>query len=770
MMRLPLAIVGLCLALSSEANSPTEEIFAAETYAASVIAATTDNVFAALWDSGIEDCYPFETANVTDPAEGHVFGEWIYRNNSNWGAGFFAGLQWHFVDLHGSADWLARAQRITDDLAHWPTKGGDHDIGFNVLSSYGRQYAWGGDEVSRQALITAAGTFSNNHWMPAVGSLWSFNFPWGPKIEPINSERLRGPIRQRQNVIIDTSMNIELLFTGAKLAGEPEWFERGRSHMRNVVRDMVREDGGTIQVVDYWLADQFDGDGALTAEAGTLRGAYAWQGFSPESTWSRGQGWAIHGLASAYRETGDALILQGLLRAADYYLREMPADGVPPWDFNAPDISDQGWLDFYQGKDILARDTSAAAIAAAGLLELSRLLDDREQAQRYFDAAETILVSLSTPEAQGGYLSEGTDYASVLTQGTYTFSGYSKGLIWGEYYFLQALQRYRELVRPAPAWSATGVAGMTDRWARWPQHLWTVRNHAGKSALAIAHGQFADGLHGESLALALLDTPVGDSFTMSFAAALDMLLAERPDSNVVVIFDWVSADRYAFVRLGLSPESSGVFQYTAGTVTPIGSAQAALAATVDWQQISVERTAQSIIVRAEDTVLIDVELPGPAPASSLVGIGSYATAVAFAELEITPLEDISTFAAWAERHIDEPLLRDPLAIDPASGQLQLLRFIHGDANLPAPLRISRNGQGDLLVASSWRKAGGVQVRLSESNDLSGWSDISLDIALSPLPDGQGNYHLQLREEAAEWQFYRLNYLLETSGDSTPVVD
>ncbi|MCC5807319.1 MAG: hypothetical protein JJU00_13425, partial [Opitutales bacterium] len=161
-------------------------------------------------------------------------------------------------------------------------------------------------------------------------------------------------------------MNIELLFLGARLGGDTALWEQGRSHMRNVVRDMVREDGGTIQVVDYWLSDQY-ANGELVAAAGDMRGAYAWQGYSNESTWSRGQGWAIHGLASAYRETGDPVILEGLLRTAEYYLRETPEDGVPYWDYDAPDIdtalfNGTDWA----GRDYFARDSSGAPQTAGG--------------------------------------------------------------------------------------------------------------------------------------------------------------------------------------------------------------------------------------------------------------------------------------------------------------------------------------------------------------------------------------------------------------------
>lgn len=391
-------------AVLSAADALREQIFAGEQYARERLQQTIESQYTESW-SATGSVFPFETGTIGSDD----FGLWRNRDWRNWGAGFVPGQLWHFAGQTEEATWLEWAHAYTDAVAGWQNRRGNHDIGFNLLASFGDAYHLFGEPGDAQVLVNGAATFSNEHWLPVVGSLWSFDFNNNQRIDPAGSERVRGPIRAKQNVIIDTTMNIELLFAGARLAemtqwqDKIDWYERGLSHLRNVVRDMVREDGGTIQVVDYWLTDQLDPlTGEVLHPAGSLRGARAWQGYSSESTWSRGQGWAIHGLASGYRETGDPLVLQGLLQTAEYWIAHVPADGIPYWDFDAPFIEDPGYLDAYAEHDMLGRDTSAAAIAAAGFLELYRLLDDSELRERYFAVAQQILYALSKPLAEGG--------------------------------------------------------------------------------------------------------------------------------------------------------------------------------------------------------------------------------------------------------------------------------------------------------------------------------------------------------------------------------
>ena len=732
------------------ASSPEEIIFAGEAYAMQRTAETADHIFDELWGT-TGDVFPFETVDG---------GVWRYAGWGAWPSGFFTGVLWHYADTTGDPDWEGRARQFTTALSGWKTKARDHDIGFNLLTTFARGFDITGLDSDREAVVTAANTFSNAHWMPEVGSLWSFNFNWGPSIRPEGSSRVQGGFRQRQNVIIDTSMNIELLFLASRLGGDIELWERGLSHMHNVIRDLVREDGGTIQIVDYYLSDQYSG-GELVASAGDTRGTYAWQGYSNESTWSRGQGWALHGLASAYRETGDPVIREGLLRVADYYLRETPEDGVPYWDYDAATIDDQGWLDHYAGRDLFARDSSAAAIAAAGLLELSRMLDDPAERQRYFDYAERILVSLSTPDGEGGYLSQGTAYESILTQGTYTFSGYNKGLTWGDFYYIQAVQRYREIVDPPARWAAHTAAGATARWARVPSHVWTVRSHAGRTAMGTAHGRYAAGLGGEPLAVALFDTPVsGDVlFTVEVAAAENLDL--RPETAARILFNWVDASNHDFFKLSATPGESGVYRRTGGADAQITSVPDALLHDHGWRSVSLTRTGTQYTFAVDNEQTASINLPDAA-AEAFLGLAAEGQSVFFADAALEADTPPESFADWADLAVADPAARTA-ADDPNNdGFANVLHYLAGTPSLAGataqerPLGVTIHTDEDSVsLRFHARKRGDYTVTAEYSADMHSWQSLRTRPAPDTLPDAMGRRTMEAVAEGASAGFFRL---------------
>jgi len=105
-------------------------------------------------------------------------------------------------------------------------------------------------------------------------------------------------------------------------------------------------------------------------------------GYRGDSCWSRGLAWALYGFTSCFEYSRDPRFLATAQACADYYISHSPADGVPPWDFNAP-----------PGARVLL-DTSAAAIAAAGLHRLCRLVSDPMKGHFYWSTAQHVLKSL----------------------------------------------------------------------------------------------------------------------------------------------------------------------------------------------------------------------------------------------------------------------------------------------------------------------------------------------------------------------------------------
>lgn len=164
-------------------------------------------------------------------------------------------------------------------------------------------------------------------------------------------------------------------------------------------------------------------------------------GYADWSTWARGQSWAVHGFTIAYRYTKYQPFLDKAIGAANYVLSHLPSntDLITYWDFDAPHNSTIA----YQ-----PRDTSAAAIFASGLLELSQYVSVPDIKDRFLSSAKTIIDQLSSPN----YLIYGNkEYrlAAVLANGTmgpYPKNNYDVALVYGDYYLTQAIIRLTKLI------------------------------------------------------------------------------------------------------------------------------------------------------------------------------------------------------------------------------------------------------------------------------------------------------------------------------------
>lgn len=216
--------------------------------------------------------------------------------------------------------------------------------------------------------------------------------------------------------IIDCMMNLGLLYWASEQLGDPRYRHIAHAHAEMTLNSFVDEDGAVRHIV------RFD------PETGERLEALGGQGFGPASAWSRGAAWAIYGFAGSYRYTKDERFLAAAKKTADFFLKHLPDDLVPPWDFRAPE--DQIW----------AKDSTAAACAASGMLEIAALcgLDDGE---RYRNAGEAILKSLyenCTPEDPAE--------EALIVKGTGSFpSGYEveTPIIYGDFFFVEGIAKLR---------------------------------------------------------------------------------------------------------------------------------------------------------------------------------------------------------------------------------------------------------------------------------------------------------------------------------------
>jgi len=222
-------------------------------------------------------------------------------------------------------------------------------------------------------------------------------------------------------VITDGMMMLEMVFWAAKNGGNPGWYDLAVSHANKTMQNNVRANGSSWQIVDY------------NPDTGTVIGKYNKQGYDNDSTWSRGQAWGICGFTIAYRETSDLNYLATARKMADWFINNLPDDYVTFWDFNAPNIPDE------------PKDTSASAIAATGLLELSELETNPQNAERYYNAACNILDSLSSPQYLAedpnmGILLHGTGRGNPTNPDPNTWE-IDTSMIYGDHFFIEALLR-----------------------------------------------------------------------------------------------------------------------------------------------------------------------------------------------------------------------------------------------------------------------------------------------------------------------------------------
>ena len=324
--------------------------------------------------SGNKKAYTCTGASWTNPPK-----------DPHWTNGFMTGCWWKMYSLTKGDKWKKLAEAGTSALSSWKDKSDTHDIGFVIMSSYGNAPS------KDSGVITTAARNLAKRWIKDLQVIRSWKAITETKVE----------------VIIDSLMNLKLLFEGAKLSGKDaaEWRKIALAHAKTVKSVLQRDDGSTFHKATW--------EGKTKGSKKTV-GTH--QGASDSSTWARGQAWAVYGFTEVYDYTQDGDMLAAAKKAADYFVSNLPSDSVPYWDFSKKDN----------------KDTSAAAIAAAGLLKLGKHED------KYTASATKILDSL-----KASYLGSAKNLASLLCCACVNVpksEGVSVGYVVADYYFLEALE------------------------------------------------------------------------------------------------------------------------------------------------------------------------------------------------------------------------------------------------------------------------------------------------------------------------------------------
>ena len=319
------------------------------------------------------------------------------ENIIEWVNGYWPGIMWLMYDATGDENYREVAEYGENalDVAMEKYDELHHDVGFMwLLSSVASHHITGNPKSRIRALyaacILAARYNANGKYIGA----WSW------------SERVNN------YVIIDCLMNIPLLYWAHEQTKNVSFKSIAMSHADTCIRNHVRDDGSVNHIIEY------DGN------TGEIIGKPRTQGYDVDSSWSRGQAWAIYGYAISYLRTGEARYLDTAKKVAHYFIASVCDDGyIPKADFMQPD--DQ-------------IDTSAGAIAACGLIEIAKVVPERES-KMYMQAAINLIKALVDNQCDWD---DEKDPILMNCSGCWKI-GAHKPAMYGEYYLVEALYKLK---------------------------------------------------------------------------------------------------------------------------------------------------------------------------------------------------------------------------------------------------------------------------------------------------------------------------------------
>lgn len=331
-------------------------------------------------------------------------GVWRIQNDGTWTSGFLPGSFWYLYGLTDDPRWQRYGMHWDGGVRSRATAT-DNDTGFQILDSLGTGLEFGRaiDAADYANVIRlAAQVLTNQRWNATIGMYRAW---------PQNTSN---PTSMPFEVNIDMLMNMELILWSAANGGPAAYTDHAIAHADTSWRDLVRSDGSTIHVAEY------DASGNVIATR-------THQGWKADSTWSRGQAWAVYGFTVMYRYTQLPRMLDRAEACFDYFVAatdEQSADAIPYSDFDAPHDS------------LNPRDSSAAAIVASAALELYHITGE----MNYYDRANRILLNLARPP----YLTLNTNHEALLDKASEKWGAGEVGAAFADFYFLEAISRYWE--------------------------------------------------------------------------------------------------------------------------------------------------------------------------------------------------------------------------------------------------------------------------------------------------------------------------------------
>lgn len=351
-------------------------------------------------ENKMDSVIPRNLGKIPYSSKKGVYDDKKEENISWWTNGFYAGELWQLFQFSHKVIYKENAEAIEVllDQALIDFEGLHHDVGFMWMLTAVADYRLTGNKKSRKRGLHAASLLAGR-----------FNLA-GNFIRSWNGEHYGW-------VIIDSMMNLPLLFWASKETGDPRYQEIACAHASTVAKYLVRADGSVGHIACF------------DPNSGEFIGLRAGQGYAASSSWSRGQAWAIYGFIIAYQYTKNEIYLNVAKKVANYFITCIAqTDYLPLADFRAP-------------LDPLKWDMSAGTCAACGILAISQNISGTETFI-YKEAAEKILLKIADKHVDWNPETDG------LVQ--YASHSYHKkeethiSLIYGDYFFIEGILRLME--------------------------------------------------------------------------------------------------------------------------------------------------------------------------------------------------------------------------------------------------------------------------------------------------------------------------------------
>ena len=342
------------------------------------------------------------------PNEACEGGKWKPTGNVEWTTSFWTGQLWLAWELTGDDKYRQAAECYLPSFAERVEKRIDtatHDLGFLYTLSCVNAWRLTGNETARQTALQAADVL-----MERYNSVANIIQAWGDLNDP----------EQQGRMIIDCNMNLPLLYWASQQTGDARYAQAATAHAQQAAKYIVRPDASTFHTF------------YMDVKTGEPRFGNTHQGFSDSSCWSRGQAWGIYGFLLSYLYTGDTNMVALTRSLAHYFINRLPEDDVCHWDLAL------------LGTDAV-RDSSAAAIAACGLLELVKVLPVLDEHRAHYEEMALRIIESLTDN----YLARDDEACDGLLKHSVYHMASGKGVdeccSWGDYFYLEALTRVRQV-------------------------------------------------------------------------------------------------------------------------------------------------------------------------------------------------------------------------------------------------------------------------------------------------------------------------------------